>query len=147
MEKAAGERSMSLDSRLDESRFETPRERLPPQVVLGAVVNASLAVAERPMGLSVRLYKAPCPHVNSEGICLCPNGTPFPCAGGATIWQAADIFFDSRFGRRLSGEKSRAYPDNVLNQWRTLSHQGDTFYPLEDLVETSLNLGRVIDAS
>lgn len=99
------------------------------------------AVTERPASRNVPLYQAPCPYVNNQG--GCHSDTLLPLAGVTTIWQAADLFFTNRFGRGLVENKSRAYPNCVLDQWRTLTENGIETYPAEDLIQTNLTIGRI----
>ena len=96
------------------------------------------AVTDRPTEENAPLYMAPCPNVHPEGVCR--GNAPFPRAAPATIWQAVDVFFSSRFNRDLSNAKSKAYPDCVLDQWRVLHETGAERYPLADLVKTNLTL-------
>jgi hypothetical protein len=121
------------------------RVPLPGLLFVGHDYHYSLwAVKEKPVSRQVPLYLAPCPNVHPEGVCL--GNAPFPRAGTATIWQAVDIFFSSKFNRDLSNAKSQAYPDCVLGQWQALQQAGAEHYPLDDLVETGYTVGRVIDA-
>jgi hypothetical protein len=100
-------------------------------------------VTERPSDRQTPLYMAPCPNVQPEGVCR--GNAPFPRAGVTTIYQAVEAFFASRFNRDLSNQKSQAYPDCVLDQWRALHRAGAESYPTEDLVKTTFTLGRLID--
>jgi PRTRC genetic system protein B len=101
------------------------------------------AVSERPSDRQAPLYMAPCPNVQPEGVCR--GNAPFPRAGATTIYQAVEAFFSSKFNRDLSNQKSQAYPDCVLDQWRTLHQAGAESYPAADLVKTTFTLGRLID--
>jgi hypothetical protein len=122
------------------------RAPLPGLVFVGCEYDYCLwAVAEAPTDRRVQLFLAPCPNVHPKGVCL--GNAPFPRAGPATIWQAVDVFFSSKFNRDLSDQKSRAYPKCVLDQWQALHQAGAERYPLADLVGTNLNLGRLIDAN
>ncbi len=122
------------------------RVPLPSLVFVGCEYDYSLwAVAEAPTGRSVQLSLAPCPNVHPKGVCL--DNAPFPRASPATIWQAVDAFFSSKFNRDLSDNKSKAYPGGVLGQWRALHQAGAERYPLEDMVGANLSLGRLIDAN
>ena len=103
------------------------------------------AVMERPTGGHTPLYLAPCPNVHPEGVCR--GSAPFPKAGATSTWQAAGIVCSSKFNRAPSTETSKAYPDCVLDQWRALVEANAERYPLDDLVETRLTLGRLIDAA
>ena len=116
---------------------------LPGLVFIGHEYNYSLwAVAERPTGGQTPLYLAPCPNVSLAGVCR--GNAPFPRAGTQTIWQAAEVFFSSKFNRDLSNSKSKAYPVCVLDQWRALNQTGAESYPMEDLVPTRLTLGGLL---
>ncbi len=118
---------------------------MPGLIFAGHEYHYSLwAVKEKPVDRQVKLWLAPCPNVHPEGVCL--GNAPFPRAGTAAIWQAVDIFFSSKFNRDLSNNKSRAYPDCVLDQWQALHRAGVDSYPLEDLVETGRTIGGLIDA-
>jgi PRTRC genetic system protein B len=120
------------------------RVPLPGLVFVGQGYDYSLwAVTERPTTSATPLYLAPCPNVHPEGVCR--GNAPFPKAAPATIWQAVDAFFSSRFNRDLSNQKSQAYPDCVLDQWQALYEAEAETYPLADLVQTHLTLGRLID--
>ena len=102
------------------------------------------AAVERPTDSRYPLYMAPLPNVSPQGVCL--GNAPFPPAGPATIRQAVDAFFSSKFNRDLSNQKSRKYPDNVLELWRELHQAGAEQFPVEDLLGTNLTLGGLIDA-
>ncbi len=120
------------------------RVPLPGLILVGHGYDYSLwAVTERPTDQNAPLYMAPCPNVHPEGVCR--GNAPFPKAHAATIWQAVDVFFSSRFKRDLSDHKSVAYPDCVLDQWRALHEAGAESYPLGDMVRANLTLGRLID--
>jgi hypothetical protein len=121
------------------------RVPLPGLVFTGRGYDYSVwAVLDRPASVETQLYMAPCPNVSLDGVCR--GNAPFPRATPATLWQAVDVFFASRFNRDLSNQKSRAYPDSILDQWRALHQAAADSYPLDDLVGTNLTLGRLIDA-
>ncbi len=122
------------------------RVPLPGLILAGRGYNYKLwAVADRPTTCEDQLYMAPCPNVSPEGVCQ--GNAPFPQVSPATIWQGVEAFFSSRFNRDLSNQKSRKYPDCVLDQWRDLHQAGAETYPLADLVGTNLTLGSLIDAT
>lgn len=102
------------------------------------------AVMERPTQADQQLYLAPCPNVHPDGVCR--GSAPFPPASPATIWQAVDVFFSSRFNHDLSNQKSRKYPEDVLDHWRELDGTGAEEYPLDDLVGTNVTLRRLMNA-
>jgi len=119
------------------------RVPLPGLIFVGHGYNyTAWAVTERPTSPETRLYMAPCPNVHPEGVCR--GNAPFPQADPATIWHAVDIFFSSKFNRDLSNQKSQAYPNCVLDQWRALHQAEADVYPLDDLVKTHLTIGRLI---
>lgn len=121
------------------------RVPLPGLILVGHGYDYSLwAVTGRPTETNIPLYLAPCPNVHPEGVCR--GNAPFPKAGPTTIWQAWDIFVSSKFNRDLSNQKSKAYPDCILDQWRALHQAGTETYPPDDLVATRLTLGRLIHA-
>lgn len=120
------------------------RVPLPGLILVGHGYHYSLwAAPERPTQADTPLYMAPCPNVHPEGVCR--GSAPFPQAGPATMWQAVDAFFQSKFNRDLSTHKSKAYPHCVLDQWRALHQAGAQEYPLDDLVKTELTLGGLLD--
>jgi PRTRC genetic system protein B len=120
------------------------RVPLPGLVFVGCGYDYSVwAVTERPTATTTPLYMAPCPNVQPEGVCQ--GNAPFPRAGPATIWQAVDVFFSSRFNRDLSNQKSKAYPDCILDQWQALYEAEAQTYPLADMVQTHLTIGRLIN--
>jgi Prokaryotic E2 family D len=89
-----------------------------------------------------KLYHAPCPNVyGSRGICQ--GNAPFPAASAAAVRQAVEVFFTSGFSTHLAQNKSRKYPDNVLEQWRGLWEAGANKYPLDDLVDANKTLAQV----
>jgi hypothetical protein len=100
------------------------------------------AVTERPAVESAPLYLAPCPNVSLKGVCR--GNAPFPKAAPATIWQAVEVFFGSKFNQDLANGKSRSHPGNILDQWRALNQAGAETYPLEDLVLTDITLRRLV---
>lgn len=117
---------------------------LPGLIFIGHQYDYALwAVTERPADTGAPLYLAPCPNVSQQGVCR--GNAPFPKASPATIWQAVEVFFGSKFNQDLSNGKSRAYPDNVLNQWRALHLAGADSYPLDDLAPTNFTLRRLLD--
>jgi hypothetical protein len=121
------------------------RAPLPGLILAGHGYDYSLwAVEERPTTREAQLFMAPCPNVSPKGVCR--GNAPFPKLSPATIWQAVEVFFSSRFNRDLSNQKSRKYPGCVLDQWRDLHEAGAESYPLDDLVGTNLTLGGLIDA-
>lgn len=120
------------------------RVPLPGLIFIGYQYDYAIwAVAERPADTGAPLYLAPCPNVSLQGVCR--GNAPFPKAGPTTIWPAVEVFFSSKFNQDLSNGKSRAYPDNVLNQWRALHTAGVESYPLADLVPTQFSLRRLLD--
>lgn len=102
------------------------------------------AAPERPTRLDQPLYLAPLPNVSPEGVCL--GNAPFPQAEPATIYQAVDTFFNSRFNHDLSNGKSRQFPDRIIDHWRVLHESQADTYPVEDLIGTNLTLGGLIHA-
>jgi hypothetical protein len=99
------------------------------------------AVKERPAaGAPTALYRAPCPNVAEN---VCRGSAPFPPASTTTIWQAALVFFSSRFNPDLGEGKSQAYPDNILEQWRALHRAGAQSYPRNDLLLSGDSLGDI----
>lgn len=120
------------------------RVPLPGLIFVGHEYDYSVwAVSERPTDHATPLYLAPCPNVHPEGVCR--GNAPFPRASAATIWQAVDIFFSSRFNRDLSNQKSQAFPDCILDQWQVLHEAETETYPVEDMIQTNLTLGRLIN--
>jgi hypothetical protein len=117
---------------------------LPGLIMIGHNLNYSLwAVKEPPVDPRIPIYMAPCPNVHPQGICQ--GNAPFPPASPATMWQAMDVFFGSKFNRDLSDGKSRQHPNSVVETWQELNKVRAEEYPLDDLVATNLTLGRLID--
>jgi len=56
-----------------------------------------------------------------------------------------DAFFGSRFNTDLSNNKSKVFPGGVLEQWRALHKAEAESYPLDDLVETGITLGGILN--
>ncbi len=120
------------------------RVPLPGLIFIGHDYDYSVwAVQDYPTDDQTPLYLAPCPNVHPAGVCR--GNAPFPRASPTTIWHAVDIFFSSKFNRDLSNQKSQAYPDCILDQWRALHEAEVESYPLTDLVETNLTLRRLIN--
>lgn len=91
------------------------------------------------------LYLAPVPNVwGDRGVCS--GNAPFPVAGAATIWQAAQVFFESGFNNHLANGKSKAHQGNILDQWKALHKAGAQEYPLDDLVEARVSLAGAMEA-
>jgi PRTRC genetic system protein B len=90
-----------------------------------------------------KLYHAPVPNMGQNGVCR--GSAPFPAAAAATINAAWDAFISSEFNSHLANGKSRAHPDNVLNQWRALHLAAEPEYPVADLVETKHTLKDLMD--
>jgi hypothetical protein len=119
------------------------RVPLPGLIFVGHSYDYNLwAVTERPAIESAPLYLAPCPNVSLKGVCR--GNAPFPKASPATVWQAVEVFFASKFNQDLANGKSRVYPNSVLDQWRALHQAGAETYPLDDLVLTDITLRRLI---
>ena len=116
---------------------------LPGLIFVGHDYDYSLyAVKEPPTRPDLPLFNAPVANVSDKGVCR--GSAPFPRAGAATLYQAIDVFFSSKFNRDLANGKSRTYQDNILDHWQALSDAGAEEYPLSDLVETQLTLGGLI---
>jgi hypothetical protein len=120
---------------------------LPPLVFIGHRYDYTVwAVTGRPGGPNTPVYVAPVPNVALDtGVCR--GNAPFPGAGPGTIWQAVEVFFTSRFNQDLANGKSKAHPENVLEQWRALHQAQAAVYPPDDLVQTNLTIGRLIDVN
>jgi PRTRC genetic system protein B len=120
------------------------RVPLPGLVFIGQDYSYAVwALKDEPTSPNIPVFHAPCPNVHPEGVCR--GNAPFPRADTATIWRAAEVFFESRFNQDLSQGKSQEYPDNILERWRALAEAEAEAYPLEDLVPANLTLGRLID--
>ena len=109
------------------------RVPLPGLIFAGQQYDYSLwAVKEAPpLDLNTPLFHAPTPNVSPEGVCR--GSAPFPVAHGATMMQAVEVFFRSRFNHDLSNSKSRKHPERVLDHWYELNQSGAETYPLDDL--------------
>jgi PRTRC genetic system protein B len=107
---------------------------LPGLILVGHHFDYSLwAVKEQPpLTSDTVLYNAPTPNVAADGVCR--GSAPFPSASAATMLQAAEVFFRSRFNHDLSNKKSKKHPERVLDHWYELNEAGATEYPLDDLV-------------
>ena len=119
------------------------RVPLPGLIFVGHDYNYSLyAVKEPPTRPDLPLFRAPVANVSDKGVCR--GSAPFPKAGAATLYQAIDVFFASKFNRDLANGKSHTYRDNILDHWQALNDAGAEEYPLSDLVETQLTLGGLL---
>jgi hypothetical protein len=96
------------------------------------------AVKERPSP-GATLYRAPCPGVDDDA--LCRAGALPPLTANAVIGEAARTFFSTCPDAGLTNGKSRAYPDNILEQWRALHGAGAQSYPIDDLVASPEEFG------
>ena len=74
-----------------------------------------------------------------------PAMHPFPVAGGGTIWEAIDVFFQSGFNDHLDNNKSKSYPDSILKMWRKLNQEKAETYPLDDLVHANMTLANLME--
>jgi hypothetical protein len=72
---------------------------------------------------------------------LCRGPALPPLGANAAIGQAARTFFSARFDAGLASGKSRALPDNILEQWRALHRAGAQSYPADDLLLSADSLG------
>ncbi len=119
------------------------RVPLPGLIFIGHQYDYALwAVTERPADTGAPLYLAPCPNVSQQGVCR--GNAPFPKAGPATIWQAVEVFFASKFNPDLSNGKSKVYPNNILRHWQALHTTEAERYPLDDLVPAPFTLRRLL---
>ena len=110
------------------------RVPLPGLIFIGHNYDYSLwAVAdEPPFNPDTPIFVAPSPNIYPEGVCR--GSAPFPQASPATMHQAVDAFFSSRFNHDLSRGKSRKHPERVLDHWYELDQAGLESYPLDDML-------------
>jgi hypothetical protein len=107
---------------------------LPGLIFVGCHFDYSLWAVKEPPPLTPEtvLYHAPTPNVAPDGVCR--GSAPFPAATAATMLQAVEVFFRSRFNHDLSNGKSRKHSQRVLDHWYELNEAGLTEYPLDDLM-------------
>jgi hypothetical protein len=115
------------------------RVPLPGLVFRGHMYEYRLwAVKERPAA-GATLYRAPCPGVDDDAVC---RGVALPpLSVSAVIDRAVGVFFSTPFEAGPAEGKSRAYPENILEQWRALHLAGAQSYPADDLVEAGKQFG------
>lgn len=76
----------------------------------------------------------------SGGICW-GNVQKLRAATPGTLYQALRLFLEeSMFNFHGADGKSRAYPVNIVAQWKRLQEEQAEAYPLDDLVETRRTL-------
>lgn len=93
-----------------------------------------------------RLYHAPLPNVNPKGndagVCQGTASREFPEASTAAIYRAVAALFDSEWNDHWIDGKSQAEPKDVRAMYPKVRRLG--YWPAEDLVATSLTLGKVV---
>ncbi len=98
---------------------------MPGFVFVGQDAKYSIwAATERPTKVSDRLYHAPLPNVHPNGL-VCPGNVAFPRASTETIYQAAQLFWESHFNSDLSAGK-------IASQRNTDDDEADDFDPDEE---------------
>ena len=95
--------------------------------------------SNRPLSINSQLYKFPLPNIDSNGlICwgtVSPSQTKIDLA-----WQS---FISSRFNEDYCRNKSKRFPQNIVEQLTDLSQSLNQVYPEEDLIEAGLTLNRL----
>ena len=116
---------------------------LPPLLFVGVGASYSVfALRRRPRDERERLYEAPCPNVNNEGV-ICRGNVPFPLCGTETIQAALRLFLEgSAFNGHQSNSKCRSQPDDVRQLWAALA--GKKRFPLKELVPLSYTVGHLL---
>lgn len=111
---------------------------MPPLVVVGQGQSYSIFALKEAgwPGPETPLYAAPCPNLGDRGVCQ--GNAPFPAASPGTIREAVKAFFGSGFNNHLADNKSKAHPQNVLEQWKRLNKRRAEVYPAADLVEVRI---------
>jgi hypothetical protein len=107
----------------------------PPLVFVGHGKQYRIyAVMGYPTDPATTLYHAPFPNVHPDGR-ICAGTADFPTCSPATIRQAAEAFFSSRFNTHLTNGKSRKNSPDVLYTWREIAESGAEEYPFGDMVD------------
>jgi PRTRC genetic system protein B len=95
-----------------------------------------------------RLFHAPFPNVYGLGK-ICAGSVKFPVCAPGTIHRAAELFFESEFNHDLVDGTSKKYPRSVVKLWAELAQRAIlepdwTEYPVDDMVEMGLTLGKLV---
>ena len=121
---------------VDQTTMQIP---LPPAIFIGCGKQYEIhATVEYPKNKRAQLYHYPSPNVWDDGR-ICRGDTPFPTCRPDTIHTAFKMFVESRFNNHLVTGKSRSYPQNVIELWKTLD--GKEEFPLSELVPNYRTLG------
>ena len=121
---------------------ETLRVPLPGLLFAGAgTAYKVFALKQRPVTGKELLYHVPLPNVHLHGD-ICAGTVQFPVAGGATLAQAVDLFFDSLFNSDLSGGKVRQ--GELLPLLRRLSRNRSARFPAAQLVSSRQTVNEFI---
>jgi hypothetical protein len=106
---------------------------------------AVYAVKKRPASLEAVLFNAPLPNIySSGGICW---GTVPKAATLARTTLAGDwaMLLGSPFGNHAAGGKSKAFPQDIRQQWLALEASKKRRYPTRDLIEARVTLSQVLE--
>lgn len=120
------------------------RVPLPPLVFMGYATTYHVwALAHQGFNPHLNLHHAPLPNVHPDGlICFGANLPP----DAARIGQAWQLFLEAPFNGDLASGKSRAQPNDVRVQLRSLADAHRPKYPLRDLVPTVQTVERAVEA-
>lgn len=92
------------------------------------------AVKERPAAEEAELFTAPLPNTSSNGTCWGTVSYPSPEElKGTALTRDWEQFMGSRFGNHALGNKSKAFPRDLREQYKALDRTET--YPLDDLLE------------
>lgn len=92
-----------------------------------------------------RLYHAPLPNIHDDGH-ICFGSARAPLVSGHTIADAWHVFWESRFNKDLSRNRTHRHADNVLHLLAELHQPTDTRrpFPTRTLKATSLDLAGLL---
>ncbi|MGB0388384.1 MAG: hypothetical protein ACPGWR_26490 [Ardenticatenaceae bacterium] len=116
---------------------------LPPAIFIGCGKRYDIhAVKQYPKNKHPQLYCYPSPNVGADNGGICRGDAPFPTCRPDTIHKAFKMFVESRFNNHLVTGKSKSFPQNVIELWKTLD--GKEEFPMSELVPSYKTLGNWI---
>lgn len=124
-------RTLSVTLAGKQSKTRSITTPLPPAVLIGYGRDWKIfAMAD--LSITETLYHFPATNVFMDGgICWGNTLLAEPTAVGAAV--NARAFFASNFTQHSFTDKSKAFPRNIMEQWKTLQARQALTYPLSDL--------------
>jgi hypothetical protein len=124
---------------------------LPGLVLIRAISDGSqpkyalYAVKRRPTDLDAALFHAPLPNVFG-GAGICWGSVPKAAPLNTSLAGDWAMLLGSSFGNHACGGKSKAFPQDIRQQWIALEAGKKRRYPTRDLIAAKTTFGKALEA-